>query len=192
MELYKKHGVNPAGGCLPALIQIPIFIALYQAIGHVLPGVMGGNLDQLNSILYSDWLRLTAAPDANFFGVNLAIHPSDFNKYGIFLLSIPIITALLTLVQSLMTLPKKSLKVYPKDTPKEVKEKEGFEDSMAQMQTQMVYLMPLMIGYFAFTFPVGLAIYYNMFTIMGIIQQYRISGWGSLTSLIQKYGRTTK
>src|SRR3989344_3978924 len=32
MALYKEHGVNPAGGCLPALIQIPIFIALYQAI----------------------------------------------------------------------------------------------------------------------------------------------------------------
>src|SRR3989304_8809199 len=30
MALYKEHGVNPAGGCLPALIQIPVFIALFQ------------------------------------------------------------------------------------------------------------------------------------------------------------------
>jgi YidC/Oxa1 family membrane protein insertase len=32
MELYKRHGVNPMGGCLPMLIQIPIFIALYNAL----------------------------------------------------------------------------------------------------------------------------------------------------------------
>jgi YidC/Oxa1 family membrane protein insertase len=34
MELFKKHGVNPLAGCLPLLIQIPIFMALYQAFSH--------------------------------------------------------------------------------------------------------------------------------------------------------------
>ena len=34
MELWKKHGVNPLGGCLPMLIQIPIFLALYQAFQY--------------------------------------------------------------------------------------------------------------------------------------------------------------
>jgi len=34
MELYQEHGVNPLGGCLPLLIQIPIFIALYSALRH--------------------------------------------------------------------------------------------------------------------------------------------------------------
>lgn len=34
MELYKKHGVNPMGGCLPMVIQIPIFIALYNALSN--------------------------------------------------------------------------------------------------------------------------------------------------------------
>ncbi|MEK7414509.1 MAG: membrane protein insertase YidC [Planctomycetota bacterium] len=34
MELFKKHGVNPLGGCLPILIQIPIFFALFQAFSH--------------------------------------------------------------------------------------------------------------------------------------------------------------
>ncbi|TVR41186.1 MAG: membrane protein insertase YidC [Planctomycetota bacterium] len=35
MELWRKHGVNPLGGCLPIFIQMPIFIALYQAFSHV-------------------------------------------------------------------------------------------------------------------------------------------------------------
>ena len=32
MELYKKHGANPLGGCLPLLLQIPIFFAIYRVL----------------------------------------------------------------------------------------------------------------------------------------------------------------
>ncbi len=186
MELYKKHGVNPAGGCLPALIQIPVFIALYQAIGNVLPGLSDGSLDKLNSMLYVGWMHLVQAPDPSFFGLNLATKPSEFASQGLFLLLVPLMTAALTFVQSMMTMPKKALKVYPTDTPKEVKEKGSVEDSMMQVQAQMVYMMPLMIGYFAFSFPVGLAIYWNTYTILGIIQQYGISGWGGLADFYAK------
>jgi YidC/Oxa1 family membrane protein insertase len=53
MELYKKHGVNPLGGCLPILIQMPVYIALYSMLG--------------NSVeLYRSpflWIRDLTAPD---------------------------------------------------------------------------------------------------------------------------------
>ncbi len=184
MALYKEHGVNPAGGCLPAIIQIPVFIALYQAIINILPGA-GGNLNIINSLLYFPQFKLPATLDPNFFGLNLGIKPSDFGKFGALLLLIPLATALLTFVQSKMTMPK-PLKVYPSDSPKEKKEKEGIEDSMGQVQSQMAYLMPIMIGYFAFSFPVGLAIYWNTYTILGILQQHRIGGWGGLESLVTR------
>lgn len=181
MALYKEHGVNPAGGCLPAVIQIPIFIALYQAIINILPGA-GGNIDKINSLLYFPQLKLPAALDPNFFGLNLGIKPSEFGKYGFLLLLVPVLTAFLTFVQSKMALPK-PVKHYPSDSPKEGKEKESLETSMGQVQSQMVYLMPLMFGYIVFTFPLGLAIYWNVYTILGIIQQYRFSGWGGMSSL---------
>lgn len=192
MALYKEHGVNPAGGCLPAIIQIPVFIALYQAIINILPGA-GGHLDKINSLLYFPQLKLPATLDPNFFGLNLGIKPSDFGKYGVLLLLIPLATALLTFVQSKMALPK-PVKAYPSDSPKEAKEKEGVEESMGAVQSQMVYLMPIMIGYFAFTFPIGLAIYWNVYTILGILQQHRVSGWGGMTDLVGKltYGRSIK
>ncbi|MBI2020429.1 membrane protein insertase YidC [Candidatus Daviesbacteria bacterium] len=186
MALYKEHGVNPAGGCLPALIQIPIFIGLYQAIINILPGMQNGNLGWINSILYFPWLHLDNFPDPNFFGLNLGAKPSDFSKYGISLVSVPLITALLTFVQSKMTLPR-PIKHYPSDSPKEEKEKESMEDSMSAVQSQMVFLMPIMIGYFAFTFPVGLAIYWNAYTILGIIQQHRIAGWGGMADFVGKF-----
>ena len=184
MDLYKAHGVNPAGGCLPAVIQIPVFIALYQSIINILPG-SNGHLDRINSLIYFPALKLPSSLDPNFLGINLGVKPSDFASHGFLLLLIPLVTAVLTFIQSKMTLPK-PVKTYPSDNPKEKKEKESVEDSMGAVQSQMVYMMPLMIGYFAFTFPVGLAIYWNTYTILGIIQQHKISGWGGLSDLQKK------
>lgn len=181
MALYKEHGVNPAGGCLPALVQIPVFIALYQAIINILPSA-GGSLDKINSLLYFSQFKIPSSLDPNFFGLNLVIKPSQFSSHGYLLLLVPIVTALLTFIQSRMTLSK-PVKHYPSDSPKEEKEKEGVEESMTQVQSQMVFLMPIMIGYFAFSFPIGLAIYWNTYTILGIIQQYRVSGWGGMADL---------
>lgn len=182
MALYKEHGVNPAGGCLPALIQIPVFIALYQSIINILPG---GHLNNINSHLYFMALKIPQTLDPNFFGLNLGVKPSEFGTVGVGLLLIPLLTAVLTFVQSKMALPK-PFKTYPSDSPKEKKEKETVEDSMSAVQSQMVYMMPVMIGYFAFSFPVGLAIYWNVYTIAGIIQQYQHSGWGSLENIWKK------
>jgi YidC/Oxa1 family membrane protein insertase len=184
MALYKEHGVNPAGGCLPALIQIPVFIALYQAIINIIPGA-GGNIEHINKYLIFKNLELTQAVNPDFFGLNLGIKPSDFQTYGFALLLIPLITGALTFVQSKMMVPK-PVKKYPSDSPVEKKEKESFEDSMGAVQSQMAFLMPVMIGYFAFTFPVGLAIYWNSYTILGIIQQYKHTGWGGMADIINK------
>lgn len=188
MALFKEHGVNPAAGCLPALIQIPVFFALYQAIANVFPGgVLGfsGSLERVNSVLYHSWLHLSSAPDANFFGLNLAIKPSDGGLTS-FLIFIPLITAALTFVQSKMMVAPKAPELTKDD-----KKSGGMEDMMSSMQSQMAYIMPLMIGYFAFQFPIGLAIYWNTFTIMGIIQQYQISGWGAVADYARKLKRNT-
>lgn len=189
MALYKEHNVNPAGGCLPAIIQIPIFLALYQAILQILPG---GNTNHLNSLLYLPWLKIASPVDLNFFGINLGARPDQFSSQGVILLLVPVMTAALTFIQSKMTLPK-PVKTYPSDTVKEVKEKEGMEESMAQVQSQMVYFMPLIVGYFSYTFPIGLAIYWNTYTILGILQQYKLAGWGGMSDLLEKvFSRETK
>lgn len=183
--LFKEHGYNPAAGCLPSLVQIPVIIALYQTIQAIFNGPAG--LAHINYFLYSQSWRLTTSPDPNFLGFNLAAHPSDFAKYGIYLLLIPVITALFQLFQSKMMTPI-PVKTYPSDSLKEKKEKGENEDMMASMQSQMTYMMPIMIGYFAFTFPVGLALYWNVFSIIGIYQQYLVSGWGGAKPWLIKLG----
>ncbi|RJP46871.1 MAG: hypothetical protein C4584_01090, partial [Armatimonadetes bacterium] len=66
-----------------------------------------------------------------------------------------------------------------------LKEKEKTDDATTLIQSQMTYMMPLFVGFFAFQFPVGLALYWNTFTIVGIVQQYKIMGWGGLESWLR-------
>lgn len=183
-ELYKKHGLNPLSGCLPVLIQLPIYPAIYQIITDIFPST-GGSLDKIQSVLYYHW-QLPAHVDPYFLGINLTSKPADFSRDGFFLLAIPLLTVVLTFVYSLMTMPAKPLKHYSTDSPKETKEKEGVEDSMEAMQTQMVYFMPIMVGFISFNFPVALAIYWNTYTIVGIVQRYLIGGLGEFATFLKK------
>lgn len=183
-QLFKEHGYNPAAGCLPSLLQIPAIIALYQAISSLFDGQKG--LEHINYFLYPFVKDLTSAPDPYFLGFNLASRPSDFTKVGVVVLLIPVVTALLQFAQSKMMTPK-VVKEYPSDSPKEKKEKEKTEDAMTAVQGQMTYMMPIMIGYFAFSFPIGLALYWNAFSLLGIYQQYKISGWGGLEGWVKRF-----
>jgi YidC/Oxa1 family membrane protein insertase len=183
MALFKEHGINPAAGCLPALIQMPVFIALYQVIFAFFDSKSG--LTRINDLTYSFIPDLQKMPSPQFLGINLSHRPSDFGQDGWGLLLIPIVTAALTFVQSKMMSPS-PVKKYPSDSPVEKKEKEAKGDMASSMQSQMLYLMPLMIGFFSWQFPVGLALYWNTFTVFGIIQQYKITGLGGLSAWIKK------
>lgn len=180
MALYKQHGVSPAGGCLPALVQFPVLIALYQTI-YAFFETHG--LDRINSVLYNSSWHLSSSPSSDFFGINLASKPSDFTSLGFGLLLIPIVTALLQLIQSKMMIASPVSK-YPSDSPKEKKEKVEVEDSMMAIQSQMVFMLPIMVGYFAFQFPIALALYWNTVTLISIFQQYLIAGLGGLNDWI--------
>lgn len=163
MSLYKEAGINPAAGCLPLLVQIPIFIALYNVFTRVLNnGVDGNFIETLNKALYSPLLYIEKL-DLNFFGVSLTTKPNEWQKYGIWLLLIPVVTGVLQYFQSkLMSSPA------PKTSAAE-------PDQMAAMQKQMMFMMPIMIGFFAFSFPLGLSLYWNTFSIFGIIQQMHVN-----------------
>jgi len=183
MALFKEHGVNPVAGCLPALIQMPVLIALYQVIFTFFDTKSG--LSHINNLAYSFVPDLQKMPSSQFLGIDLSYKPSDFSQHGWVLLLIPIVTTLLQFVQSKMMVSA-PVKKYPSDSPKEKKEKDTKGDMASAMQSQMLYLMPLMIGFFSYSFPVGLALYWNTFTILGIIQQYKIAGLGGLNEWIKK------
>src|SRR3989338_11475613 len=136
MALFKEHGINPAAGCLPALIQMPVFITLHQVIFVFFDSKSG--LIRINDLTYSFIPDLQKMPSPQFLGVDLSHKPSDFGQYGWALLLIPIATAALTFVQSKMMAPS-PVKKYPSDSPVEKKEKETKGDMASSMQSQMLY-----------------------------------------------------
>lgn len=125
MELYKEHNINPLSGCLPLLVQMPILIALFQA---------------LRTFNYVD------PSHAGFLWIqNLSEINNDFY-------ALAILCAASTFLQTRLT------------------------TNMAdQTQKMMLYIMPLMIGYFTTQVPAGLALYWVTFNILGILQQYIVN-----------------
>lgn len=172
-KLYKEHGINPAAGCLPLIIQIPIFIALYNVLLQVVSnGDIAKITSDINKVVYLPMLKLDNSWDPFFLGVNLGTHPSDWAKSGILLLSIPIVTAVLQFIQTKMMTPKTAEKTVEKLSEEKQTDVNDFANIM---QKQMLYVFPVMIGFFSYQFPVGLSLYWNTFTLFGILQQYLVN-----------------
>lgn len=182
MALYKEHGVNPVAGCLPALVQLPIIWGLYTVLQHVVdPKVSPVQIsEQVNKIVYLSSLKLTTPWDPYFFGIPLGKSPSDLlSTLAVIAILVPFITAALQFIQSKMMISKAvEEKAIVKKGQTEEKKTEDFASAF---QTQSLYIFPVMIGFFSYTLPVGLSLYWNTFTLFGILQQYRIQGgWGGL------------
>ena len=186
MDLYKEHGVNPAAGCLPLLIQMPVLIALYNVFNQVLSnGNIAKVTTELNQVAYASWLHISSL-DLTFFGANLSIKPGQWQTHGWWLLTIPLITGGLQWYQSKLMLPQtapktpeqnaKASKVSKKEIVlKDGKPEEKKEDTAMEMQKQMAIITPIMFGYFALQFPLGLALYWNVFGIFGIMHQLKVN-----------------
>ena len=174
-KLYKEHGINPLAGCLPMILQIPVFIALYNVLLKIVQFDRADFLTSINSKLYFSALHLDKIPATSFVGFNLSSKPNQWHQVGFLILLVPIITGLLQLIQSKMLTPASQTSPV-----KKADDKQGAEDTMAQVSSQMTLIMPLMIAFFSYGFPVGLSLYWNTFTIIGIIQQYFITGPGAL------------
>jgi len=175
LKLYQQAGINPAAGCLPLLLQMPILIALYNLFFKLLSN---GNITQvvegINKVIYYPFFKITSL-ELTFLGMNLAHKPSEWQKLGWWLLLVPVVTALLQYWQTKMMTPKSTASPVKKEIQVNNQKKETNEDMGTMMQKQMSFMMPLMIGFFAYSFPLGLALYWNTFTIFGIIQQNQLN-----------------
>jgi YidC/Oxa1 family membrane protein insertase len=177
MELYKKHGANPAAGCLPQIIQLVILIALFQAFNQVLKAD-GDVIARLNEVLYSA-LKLDPGTVINSRFLYLDLTKPDLiqvpgNLLGGIIPGLPgpflLAAALIQFVSSKMMMPAaKKAESAAKKTPEQA------DDMAAMMQKQMVYLFPIMTIFIGFTFPSGLVLYWFTFSLMTAAQQYFVS-----------------
>jgi YidC/Oxa1 family membrane protein insertase len=161
MKLYREGGASPFGGCLPTLVQFPIWIGLYQSIiqslGHQPLQLLG-----LSQNIYGA-LRgmISAAVPLNrfFLGMDLSLEPSVLGGLTYLL---PVLVAFTMWLQTKMATPG------------------GADPQAASMNQSMTVMMPLMFGFFSLNFSTGLSLYFVISNIIGIVTQGFISGWKGL------------
>ena len=153
MGLYKESGMSPVGCLLPMLIQMPVWISLYQSIIRLL-AVTPEDFLGLSQYLYSWSVVRAMLPLGNeFLWLDLAT-PN-------MLLAI--------LVGGSMWLQQK-MSMTPSADPRQ------------QTQSRMMlWMMPLMFGFLCLTFPSGLALFWLTSTVIRVVMQYYATGWGALT-----------
>ncbi len=146
MALYKEAGVNPLGGCLPTLVQMPIWFALYQA------------LTQLSNegLLYEGflWIPSLAGPSvAGGIDWLWPMPPSIGWGPALAYLVLPVLLIVSQYYMQQMMTPASS------------------DPQQASMQS-MMKIMPLMFGYFSLIVPSGLTLYWFTSNILALAQQY--------------------
>jgi YidC/Oxa1 family membrane protein insertase len=182
-ELYKQKGINPSAGCLPYILNIVIMIALFNVFTRVL-SVNGDTITKLNELLYTP-LKMAENAVLNTGFLYLDVRKPDiFNFSGI---PFPIPGPFILLAGILQFLSAKMMAPVVKKEEQIAKKTKGEVDDMAvAMQSSMIYTFPLMTIFFGVKFPSGLALYWLLFSIFQMYQQYKSSGWGGLTPFIQK------
>lgn len=165
MRLYKEAGVSPFGCLGPMIVQMPVLIGLFRVLIQVVFS-RPDNLVGLSEKMYT-WIPIapvfSAAPmDSGFLWLDLA-KPDPTN------IILPALVFASTWVQQKMTM-------QPSTDPRQ-----------AGNQAMMLWLMPLMIAFFSYTLPSGLALYWTTSNVIGIAIQYFVTGgWGPLFPLFPK------
>ncbi|HLD95633.1 MAG TPA: membrane protein insertase YidC [Alphaproteobacteria bacterium] len=144
MELYKKEKVNPVSGCLPMLIQFPVFFALYK--------VFFVTIEMRHAPFYG-WIHdLSATDPTNVFNL-FGLIPFDPSQYISFLH-----LGLWPLIMGATMVLQQKLSPQPGDP----------------MQAKMFLIMPVMFTFLFASFPAGLVIYWVVNNILSIAQQWGI------------------
>lgn len=167
LELYQKNNVNPLAGCLPQIVQAILFIAFYRFL------IVSLN----NQVIQEEFLH--------FF--YLSLHQPDP------LYALPVLAAASQFVLAVMLRPatdttaEKKLAAQTKTT-KDDNKAQDMSDMAQVMQSQTMFIMPLLIGFFAANLPSGMSIYWITSSVYSIIQQFYVTGPGGLSPYLAKLG----
>jgi len=163
MELYQKHGINPASGCLPQILQFAVLIALYNVFLAFL-NYLKTDITQINPLLYFDFLKFEAGAKINTAFLYLDLAKPD--PYYI----MPVLAGIAQFLMSkFMTPPKPVSKLEGQVVAKTSGES---DDMMYNMQKQMLYMGPIMTVIIGINFPSGLVFYWFLQTVFQVIPQW--------------------
>jgi len=191
-EFYRQRGINPAGGCLPVILQFGLLIPMYSVFSQGLTNHDITPMLQVGPINFAEILGIVCPTAATFdaaghvtnpclqstvyvFGINWGLPEpvtTGFYILGFGVAGLAVVSSLLQVVASRMTLPAADAKI---------------DDPNTKVQRQMAYFLPLISILYGGLLPAGLFLYWITATIIQIIQQYLILGWGGMFPLFGWY-----
>jgi YidC/Oxa1 family membrane protein insertase len=144
MALYKTEQVNPAAGCLPVLLQIPVFFALYKVLFVTI---------EMRHAPFFGWINDLSAPDPT----------SIFNMFGLLPYSVSFLPPFLQLgiwpiLMGISMFLQMRLNPAPPDP----------------IQAKVFQFMPIFFTFLLATFPAGLVIYWTWNNLLSMAQQWYI------------------
>jgi YidC/Oxa1 family membrane protein insertase len=157
--LYKKHGTNPFSSCLPILLQMPFFLALFRMLND-LEGVAQGSKQAIG--FFSQELAIKME-NSTILGAQLSssfLHDSDPAAK---ILSLVLIL-LMSLTQFITShqLMRKNMPAAALDSP------------MARQQQILIYVLPIMFAVFGVNFPLGVLVYWTTTNLWTMGQQFYV------------------
>ncbi|MDQ6869380.1 MAG: membrane protein insertase YidC, partial [Pseudomonadota bacterium] len=171
MALYKREKINPLSGCLPVLIQLPVFFALYKVLVITI---------EMRHAPFFGWIKDLSSPDPtvvfNLFGL-LPFDPAQIPVFGPYLaIGVwPLIMGITMFIQ---------MKVNPEPTD--------------PMQKHVFTWMPFIFTFTLGSFAAGLVIYWSWNNLLSVIQQtaimkragVKIELWDNLIGMFRKKATT--
>jgi len=183
--LYKEYGVSPLTGCLPMLVQLPVLYGLYYALYTV---VRAHSYHDLNNLLYQPFvtpfnhfpnLDLTWFQWLSFLNPILHLHWS----WTLSLVQpdpshiLPVLAALATFISLRISQPKIAPAISSGNN------KSAQPDPTMQTMKTMQFVMPVFILFIGWSFTAGLVLYWIISSLFQAVQQYFVTGWGSLLTV---------
>ncbi|MGE4283123.1 MAG: YidC/Oxa1 family membrane protein insertase [Clostridia bacterium] len=166
MKIYQEHKVNPAGSCLPLLIQLPIIFGLYRVIYQPLTYILKMSQEQIAEVAVKyglnarDEIKIAEYMkniNLEFLGLNMGQIP-QFNAPSVVWI-IPILAALTTYLSSKLTTAATSSQ----------------NAQAAQMSNSMMRIFPIMTGFICFSLPAGVGLYWVISNLIQMLQQVTLN-----------------
>jgi len=159
MELYNEHNVNPMGGCLPLLIQFPILIGFFYVLRDPVKYAFKSQAayDAMNKSFL--WIKDLG------YAANHVFEDGVVNGLGMGF-EIPYVGAaipILALIARLTTYYQSKMMQAGQS---------GGNEKANSTQNMMTKFTPVMIFFFALSFPAGLTLYWTVSNLFQIVQQY--------------------
>ncbi|MEV7827034.1 membrane protein insertase YidC [Microbacterium enclense] len=162
MALYKKHGTTPVSSCLPLLVQMPIFFALFSVLNDVAKHATNnqGGVGLLTPELTREFY------DARLFDV-ASMHVNLVTAWGQPDGQITVAILLTLVVLMIASQFFTQLQIISKNLSPEAKTGQAY-----QMQKIMLYILPLAFIFSGVFFPLGVVIYWFVSNLWTMVQQF--------------------